>query len=303
MLALALMLSLAAAQTPADPFADVFLPAFEYAKHPVEHWMQEFEKSEGKSTDALWCIYYCDRRTSEVLDFLHRWRGKLPDPQPRPSSITGNARNVAREIEAILIDWNVLRDPLPPQWPEEGPGRRIQTLDGDVYEYVKPRPHEGDPDAPYVELPSGLFARPTRLSSASEADLLADLGSTDRSALAAAAVTLIARDRQLDRALQALMHRVTRDGADHARDWGAWSDSSYQTNELFVYSGLSRWREPWDAHVIPEWAMGAWTLGWALRSLGTAAVAPIKAIRSTGEGRANMDRALAQEGLGPMPFT
>lgn len=189
------------AQAPAQTPKQIFLPALEFSKKSVGEWTADFEKSAGTSIDPLWCIYYYGDRSKTGRDFLELWLHKSPP-------------NVQREIEAILVHWNVMHEPLPPQWLTEQSGgvtdreavERACVEKGlplDVLSHSSEE-LEGDLYRP----PSGLFPYPTRLLELPDETLVKHLHGDDRVAQAEAAVSLIVRDRSVADVLMTLTKRV-----------------------------------------------------------------------------------------------
>lgn len=148
-----------------------FLPCFEHEKKSVDQWMADFEKGRGKSTDALWCIYWCDERSTEVIAFLRGWMTTAREP-------------VQRVIETILTDWSIPCEEIP--YP---PLRRglIQFEARPPFQFPVP-----ESDRSTRELLDGLYA-------------------LDRRTQARAAITLVRRNEHVQAAIGAMIERYVHD--------------------------------------------------------------------------------------------
>src|SRR3954470_8517693 len=91
------------------------LPALDYAKKTPAEWMADFARDETRAPEPLWCLYWSEAHTPETTEFLEGWRTRLPDHKPLPT-LTPPPRNVGREIEEILTQWQAKFEPMDPQW-------------------------------------------------------------------------------------------------------------------------------------------------------------------------------------------
>jgi hypothetical protein len=97
MIALAPQDGAANAKLPAD-----FVPALNYAERPVEFWIDELEQTQGRSSRAVWCLYYHDDRSPRVIDALKRWLRRWVHAE----------LDTPRVIDTVLNEWGVEFEPL-----------------------------------------------------------------------------------------------------------------------------------------------------------------------------------------------
>jgi hypothetical protein len=249
---------------------DRILPSLDCATKSSAEWMQVFESSEPKTAEPLWCLYWSDARSDEVIAFMNKWRTRLPDKRPVLDHYP-RPRNLGREIEEILTQWGVEHAPLAPQWCAATDGKVLTELPENLAFFAENYSHPTSPDHRWYQAPSGLYSLPMALSPDSDAALVAALESEDRVEHAQAAMTLIARRSEVPRALHSLIARVVRDreqGVLVNTGGGFYTDEGQDT---FAVSNRS-WhdRGPTNVRVFQLEHLSAYVLDWATGVLGTA---------------------------------
>ncbi len=238
---------------------DRLLPALDCAKKTPEQWMEEFATGDSPIAEPLWCLYWSDARTPQVLDFLESWRAKLPDSRPIPAS-TPPPRNIGREIDEIQTQWNIARAPLQPQWTVQREGEVLHELDA-MLKVVVATPGQPVPTGSFwYRVPSGLFPYPMGLSEEPDARLLERLASDDAFEMTRSAVTLIARRHELARAIQALVRAAAKDRVGAPKEDPI---ASANTNDQCWRLSCHHEREPWTVQVFELRYLPHYALEWA----------------------------------------
>lgn len=70
-----------------------FLPYFECLGATLDEWLSRFEDSGGRSSQALWCVFYRDDGSERVREALRRWHRESVDERVR------------KEVLTILTHW------------------------------------------------------------------------------------------------------------------------------------------------------------------------------------------------------
>jgi hypothetical protein len=259
------------------------LPSLDYATKTPEQWMQAFESAEKKSAEPLWCLYWCGVRSEAVIKFLEKQRHESPDP--RPGQGTFRSRGLGREIDEILVQWNVAHEPLPPQWNRARAGMVLEEADPRTAVFFMTDPETPAPEDPrWYRVPSGLFALPTALLDEPDARLVQRLESTDRFEQAQAAVTLISRRHELAKSMRALVVRVAGDRAHAPMAAGEGVAYVSDGNGAMVGHSRSPWytRAPLATQEFPLEHLSAYALEWATGVLGTAGARAVAEIMTAG---------------------
>lgn len=156
---------------PPSRAAEPFLPFFECQGATLDEWLRRFDGSGGRSSQALWCVFYRDDGSERVRAALRRWYRDGADERVR------------KEIVAILTHWG--------ETPEETPALEDAPPPvpvGDAYPIAK-RPFA----PPFAPLEGEVEA------------VRRALAGTDRVARARAAVALVRRPEEVERVVRTLV--------------------------------------------------------------------------------------------------
>jgi hypothetical protein len=253
-----------------------FLPCFEHARKPAREWMKDFEASGGNSLDALWCIYWSQDRSNEVVDFLTRWRDRCASGACSPIAETRWAFEIplepAREIDAILSDWQIPVAPLPPEWPAEHGASTTLASDGTLH----------------WRSSTGRFPFPVAPLEGDEPNLFANLAQEDRLMQARAALALVVQGSHAMQALDTLVERTASDmrAEDTRADQAGWASTPI--------SSTTRARR-----VEPDSEITRRVLEWLLQFGGSTGTRAIAAYAAKDEDHASIAaRILGEPGPG-----
>jgi len=225
-LVVALLLLFAALLCPRRPsekvdspvsIADLDLPVLIHDRHPVEHWMDVLREGGSGSREALWSLFYRNDRSAEVVDFLKAELEQRRVGARRHPESSGR-RFLHREIDVVLGDWGVDHDGLL------------------LEEYWDPTRRNGR-----FATPEEVFAPPAEQSFASDEELLDRLDFPVRRTSIAAAVTLIARQREVEAAVRSLFHHLHRhEVATGNPFWGLGELDEWEEDDVLTIRAL-RW--------------------------------------------------------------
>jgi len=186
------------------------VPAVDHGTRSVDEWLARFRAGGPEAREALWCLYYADERFPRVIDALR----------------DGLGGDLRCDVDAVLTDWEIPHDPLSPAHFGVSGGESFEARLGMSSASFDVRPW-------LLDLP--------------EEELLAALDSGARPRRARAALSLVARHREVERALRALV------------EWLGESRVTWRT---------SLWAREGETELDGEDALGILGFAWAWRFAG-----------------------------------